>query len=67
MSEDFEPCPHDYKSRAGIVTNQPGKYDSTRALCSVVVCGDPTCRARAMAWVFAGTGEQGHYVSDSTR
>lgn len=62
-----DPCPHDYKSRAGIVTNQPNGYDGSRAHASVSICGDPSCRARAFAWVWNLTKEQGHYISDSSR
>jgi hypothetical protein len=61
MSDD--PCPH-YWARAGIVTNQPSEYDKDRPHASVAVCGDTTCRARALAWVWQNTREQGVYVSD---
>lgn len=64
---DSDPCPHDHKARAGIVTNQPDGYDRNRAHAAVTVCGDPSCRARALAWVWEMTKEQGHYISDSTR
>ena len=57
-------CDH---QRAGIVTNQPGKYDHDRAHASVAVCGDPSCRALAFAWVKKMTGEEGVYLSDSDR
>lgn len=63
--DDDLPCPH--SARAGIVTNQPDGYDRERAHASVAVCGDPTCRARALAWVRAKTGEPGVYISDSDR
>lgn len=66
MSDD-DPCPHDSKARAGIVTNQPDGYDRNRAHAAVSVCGDPSCRARALAWVWKMTKEQGHYISDSSR
>jgi hypothetical protein len=62
-----DPCPHDHKARAGIVTNQPGRYDKTRPHASVAVCGDPKCRARGMAWVEHVTKEPAVYVSDSSR
>ena len=64
MSADDDICNHD---RAGIVTNQPDGYDHNRAHASVAVCGDPTCRARGLAWVWKKTREQGHYISDSSR
>jgi len=60
-------CPHENKSRAGIVTNQPEGYDKNRAHAAITVCGDPSCRARGMAWVWKRTGEHGTYVSDSSR
>jgi hypothetical protein len=63
--DDDDPCPHG--ARAGIVTNQPDGYDHNRAHASVAVCGDPSCRARALAWVWNLTKEQGHYISDSSR
>jgi hypothetical protein len=62
-----EPCPHPASSRAGIVTNQPGAYDPNRGVASIAVCGDPSCRARAMGWVYRASGEHGTYVSDSDR
>ncbi|URM86996.1 hypothetical protein SEA_RUCHI_28 [Arthrobacter phage Ruchi] len=62
---DEEPCPHG--QRAGIVTNQPDGYDHNRAHASVAVCGNPTCRARALGWVYRLTGEHGTYVSDSSK
>lgn len=65
MAADELPCPHD--ARAGIVTNQPGGYDRNRAHAAVTVCGDPSCRARAFAWVWEKTKEPGVYISDSTR
>ena len=65
--DEFDPCPHSYKARAGIVTNQPDGYDAKRAHASVSICGDPTCRARALAWVWNLTKEQGHYISDASR
>lgn len=67
MDRDVDPCPHDHQSRAGIVTNQPGRYDKGRPHASVAVCGDPTCRARGLAWVRQVTGEPGVYVSDASR
>lgn len=62
-----DPCPHDHRERAGIVTNQPGKYDRTRAHAAVSVCGRPECRARGMAWVQHVTKEQPVYISDAHR
>jgi hypothetical protein len=64
MSADDDICNH---ARAGIVTNQPDGYDHNRAHASVAICGSPTCRARALAWVWNLTKEQGQYISDSTR
>lgn len=61
---DNDVCGHE---RAGIVTNQPDGYDKNRAHASVSVCGQPTCRARGLAWVWDKTHEQGTYISDSTR
>jgi hypothetical protein len=63
--DDETPCPH--PTRAGIVTNQPNGYDPDRACASVTVCPDPSCRARAMGWVYKVSGEHGVYVSDSDR
>lgn len=63
MSAD-DICNHD---RAGIVTNQPDGYDHNRAHAAVSVCGDPSCRARGLAWVWEKTKEQGVYISDSSR
>ena len=60
---DFE-CNH---PRAGIVTNQPDGYDRNRAHASIAICGDPSCRAGALAWVWNMTHEQGQYISDSQR
>jgi hypothetical protein len=57
-------CNHD---RAGIVTNQPDGYDHNRAHAAVSVCGGPSCRARALAWVWEKTSEQGVYISDNSR
>jgi hypothetical protein len=65
MDDDDFPCPHG--TRAGIVTNQPDGYDHNRAHASAAICGDPSCRARALAWVRQLTGEPGHYISDSNR
>ena len=62
-----EPCPHPDSLRAGIVTNQPDGYDSSRSHAAIAVCGDPSCRARALGWVYRASGEHGTYVSDSTR
>lgn len=62
-----DPCPHESGARAGIVTNQPGKYDPKRAHAAVAVCGDPTCRARGMAWVEHLTKEPAVYISDARR
>jgi hypothetical protein len=67
LDDDDFPCPHGNKARAGIVTNQPDGYDSNRAHASAAICGDPSCRARALAWVWNLTKEQGHYISDSSR
>jgi hypothetical protein len=68
MTADDDPCPHDYQHRAGIVTSHPGGIPPKgEAHASVVVCGDPTCRARGMAWVWKQTGTHGTYISDSTR
>jgi hypothetical protein len=67
MDRDVDPCPHDNSARAGIVTNQPGRYDKGRPHASVAVCGSPTCRARGLAWVRQVTGEPGVYVSDASR
>jgi hypothetical protein len=64
MSDADDICNHE---RAGIVTNQPDGYDRKRAHAAVSVCGSPTCRARAFAWVWEVTKEQGHYISDSSR
>ena len=61
--DDFE-CNHD---RAGIVTNQPDGYDHKRAHAAMSVCGDPSCRAQALAWVWKMTNEPGVYISDSSR
>jgi hypothetical protein len=55
-------CDHD---RAGIVTNQPDGYDPNRNHAAASVCANPTCRARAMAWVQQTTGEPGVYLSDT--
>ena len=63
--DEETPCPHE--ARAGIVTNQPGAYDPHNAHAAVAVCPDPSCRARAMGWVYRITGEQGIYISDSDR
>ncbi|AYN57679.1 hypothetical protein PBI_KEPLER_31 [Arthrobacter phage Kepler] len=62
-----EPCPHDDAHRAGIVTNQPDGYDRNRSHAAIAVCGDPSCRARALGWVYRASGEHGTYVSDSDR
>lgn len=64
LEPDDEICNH-YGARAGIVTNQPDGYDKNRPHASVAICGSPTCRARAMAWVHQKTHEQPTYVSDS--
>lgn len=64
--DHFE-CPHGYEARSGIVTNQPDDYDPSRAHASVVICGGPSCRAQALAWVRRVTGDQGYYVSDRAR
>ena len=52
---------------AGIVTNQPEGHDPERVYAATRVCGDPSCRAEAMAWVWQQTGEHGTYVSDKKR
>jgi hypothetical protein len=57
-------CDH---PRAGIVTNRPDGYEPGKSHAAAAVCGDPSCRARAIAWVWHQTGEHGIYVSDSTR
>jgi len=62
--EDDDFCNH---PRAGIVTNQPNGYDRNRAHASIAICGQPECRAKALAWVWKTTKEQGHYISDSSR
>lgn len=62
-----EPCPHPAKLRAGIVTNQPNGYDPDQPHASIAVCGDTSCRARALGWVHRATGQPATYVSDSTR
>jgi hypothetical protein len=62
-----DPCPHDHRERAGIVTNQPGRYTNTRPHASVAVCGRPECRARGMAWVEQVTKEPAVYVRDADR
>lgn len=49
-------CNH--KCSEVIVTNQPGKYDNTRAYASVWVCSDPGCVIDAMAWVGRFTKEK---------
>lgn len=60
-----EPCPHD--DRAGIVTNQPNGYNPDQPHAAITVCGDPTCRARALGWVQRASGQPGTYVSDRDR
>jgi len=67
IDDDDFPCPHGNNARAGIVTNQPHGYDRDRAHASAAICGDPSCRARALAWVWKLTKEQGQYISDSSR
>ena len=69
MSRDGhdEPICDGHGPRAGIVTNQPDGYDKSRGHASTEVCGDPSCRADAIAWVWRKTGEHGVYVSDKKR
>ena len=48
------PCGHT-QDRAGIVKN---------AKVSIIVCGDPSCRAATLGYVLAKTGQHAEYVSD---
>ena len=61
------PACTEHGPRAGIVTNQPDGYDKSRGHASTEVCGSPSCRADAIAWVWRKTGEHGVYVSDKKR
>jgi len=64
---DEEPCPHPAKMRTGIVTNQPDGYDADQPHASMIVCGNPSCRAAALGWVYRATGQHGTYVPDGMR
>lgn len=57
MSKRDEPKCNHHLSEV-IVTNQPGKYDSTRSHASTWVCASPACVLDAMAYVMRFTGEK---------
>ena len=61
---DNPKCTH---SRVGIVTSHPGEWVQSEAHAATSVCGSPSCRADAIAWVHRLTGKPGTYISDSTR
>ena len=53
--------------RKGIVTNQPGEYDSTRALAARSVCARQPCIDAAISWVAGDTNETAVHVVDEVR